>query len=424
MFASIVRIFCIALAGFVMLSCSNEAVQQVGVLDAVTVDDQSTVRKVAITNVVAKMRRGTDIGVFQSGWLCTDRQRQRWRTGGTVGGYYTEELIDVFREELERNGWPVAGSFDNLFEGFDVSGAELLIAGKLSEIESVVCQPDTDDNEYQGSMRIKVEWQIYNPARRAIIGEVTTEGSSLLEDEIVDGSHELFLDSFAVAVNNLLASSEFLEMAQKVSFVTSPSPDRYYSINNRLIRFGSIDEALQHAERGTVVIRVAKRHGSGFAIGEGELVITNAHVIGDAETVLFITSDGIEVPGKLVAIDQGRDVALIEVEGVRLPAIHIATIEPSLAETVYAIGAPYGEDLQGTVTEGIISSMRLYDGHSWIQSDAAINPGNSGGPLLNKQGSIIGISTQIYTPSGGPTDLNMFVPINNALDYLGVSIEQ
>lgn len=398
-------------------------VTQVQVQDAIQVDDDSAVRKIAITNIVAKMRRGTPVGVYQIGGFCEDVGENLWMSGGTVG-FYTEELVDVFRDELEINGWPVAGTTDNLFEGFDISGAEMLIAGRITDIDSTICLPNLfNRNSYQGSMRIRVEWQFYNPARRELIGELSTEGSALLDSAIAGGNYELMNLSFSVAVNNLLASSEFLRMATKGGYDITPSPSDTISVANTLMRHGSLNEALLHAQKGTVVVRVPGGHGSGFAIGSGDLVISNAHVVGDAESVTFVTQDGIEINGSVQSVDKARDVALLLVEGVRLPAIHIADESPTISDTVYAVGAPFEEDLSGTVTEGIVSSKRLFEGLDWIQSDAAVNPGNSGGPLVNDQGSVVGITTAIYSPSGSPTDLNLFVPIHDALVFLGVNLK-
>lgn len=360
--------------------------------------------------------------MFQAGLFCIDQHRVRWRSGGTVD-FYTEELIDIFREELERNGWPVVGSTDDLFEGFDISGAELLIAGKLSDVESTICNRQVFSDNYSGSMRIKVDWQVYNPARKEIIGELTTEGSANLVEEIPFGNDELLNLSFSLAVNNLLASSDFIAMAQQSGEYVAPTTTNRLVFENDLNRFSSVAEALEHAEKGTVVIRIAGQFGSGFAIGDGRHVITNAHVIGEADEVTFITRGGIEINGTLLAKDKGRDVALLEVEGVRIPSLHVATSEPGISDTVYAIGAPMDEDLTGTVTEGIVSAVRISEGYPWIQSDVAINPGNSGGPLLNEQGSVVGISTAGYFPSGSQTGLNFFVPIHDAIRYLGVNFE-
>lgn len=96
---------------------------------------------------------------------------------------------------------------------------------------------------------------------------------------------------------------------------------------------------------------------------------------------------------------------------------------PKIAETVYAVGSPLAEDLSGSVTSGIISAKRNFEGYKWIQADVAISPGNSGGPLVNQNGSVIGISTAGYQPAGSQVGLNLFVPIGDAMDHLGIKVE-
>ena len=98
---------------------------QVQVKEAITVQDRSKVKPLAITKVAAKMRRGTVLGKMSVGALCIPRSDIKWRSGNKVH-LSNEELADVFREELEANGWPVMGSTEDLFSGYDVSGAEIL----------------------------------------------------------------------------------------------------------------------------------------------------------------------------------------------------------------------------------------------------------------------------------------------------------
>ncbi len=198
---------------FLFSSCNTTPVKQVEVKTPLQITDKAVVKPVAITKVVAKMRRGTEIGTLATGWLCLADNKVHWKSGGQVN-LSSEELVDVFREELEANGWPVVGSTEDLFTGYDVSEAELLIAAKLSSIETNICYVNAglgDWTNAKGEMSLDVEWQIYNPARKEIIGEVTTEGSAKLDKSKPDAAYELMNQSFAIAINNLLASPKFIE---------------------------------------------------------------------------------------------------------------------------------------------------------------------------------------------------------------------
>lgn len=126
--------------------------------------------------------------------------------------------------------------------------------------------------------------------------------------------------------------------------------------------------------------------------------------------------------GTVIKKNRSRDVALIKIDSKITPLI-IRQQLPSQADEVFAIGSPLNENLSGSITRGIVSAIRTIEGKKWIQSDAAISPGNSGGPLVNSSGNVIGISTAGYMTAGSQVGLNLFIPIQAALESLDVSIE-
>ena len=208
-----------------------------------------------------------------------------------------------------------------------------------------------------GSMRIKVVWQIYNPSRKEIIGEIETSGSSIIKEST---EYELLNNSFAVAVNNLLASNEFIDMTNRIDqLVETKIDNNKYVLKNNNKRFSSLKETLNSSQKSTVTIRTASGMGSGFAVGDGGYVLTNAHVVGDAQSVTLVTSSGIQVPGKVIVTNKGRDISLIKVDTIRLPSLHISKDVPQLGDKLYAIGSPLDEKLSGTVTSGIYSSKEF-----------------------------------------------------------------
>ena len=407
--------------------CNDLSVKQSVVETPTQVTDKAKVKPVAITKVVAKIRRGTIIGKSTMYLLCTHSEELKWRTGTKVN-MSSEELTDIFREELEVNGWPVVGSTDDLFEGYDISGAELLIAAKITELEVNLCFQNAGFGNFsdaKGEGRLVVEWQIYNPARKEIIGEIKTDGSSKLPKLHADAAFTILEDSFSVAINNLLASQEFVDLSKRQSgLIGRKKLTSNIAIQNKLIRHSTINEVLKSAKQSTVVIRSAGGHGSGFAIGDGSYIVTNAHVTGSAKNLTIITSSNLEVEAQVVLSDKGRDIALLKIQGVRLPPLHISTDAIQVGDDIYAIGAPLFENkLSGTVTKGIMSAHRVYEGFNWLQGDVAISPGNSGGPLINTNGSVIGISTAGYRPAGSQVGLNLFIPILDGLNRLGINIE-
>lgn len=158
--------------------------------------------------------------------------------------------------------------------------------------------------------------------------------------------------------------------------------------------------------------------GSGFVISEDGYILTNAHVVEDADEVLVRFNDRRELAAEIVGSDPQTDIALVKVDADDLPTLALGDSENvEVGAWVAAIGSPFGFD--HSVTAGIISATNRTlprDAYvPFIQTDVAINPGNSGGPLFNLDGEVIGINSQIFTRSGGFMGLSFAIPINVAM---------
>ena len=172
--------------------------------------------------------------------------------------------------------------------------------------------------------------------------------------------------------------------------------------------------------------------GSGFVWDDEGHIVTNYHVVDGATTIEVIFSDDTRVPAELVGSDPDGDVAVIKVDptAVSLQPITIGDSEAlEVGQLAIAIGSPFGQDF--TLTTGIVSGVgrTIRSGNTQfsipevIQTDAAINPGNSGGPLLNRQGEVIGINTQIISMTGSNSGVGFAVPINIAKRIVPVIIQ-
>ena len=163
----------------------------------------------------------------------------------------------------------------------------------------------------------------------------------------------------------------------------------------------------------------SKSLGSGFIISADGYILTNAHVVDDADEVTVKLTDKREFKAKVVGSDKRTDVALIKITASSLPKVTLG--EPAqvkVGEWVVAIGSPFG--FESSVTAGIVSakgrSLPQENYVPFIQTDVAINPGNSGGPLFNMKGEVIGINSQIYSRTGGFMGLSFAIPIDVAMD--------
>lgn len=165
----------------------------------------------------------------------------------------------------------------------------------------------------------------------------------------------------------------------------------------------------------------AQSLGSGFIIGSDGYIMTNAHVIADADEITVKLNDKREFKAKVIGSDARTDVALLKVDAKDLPEVDLGASEKvRVGEWVVAIGSPFG--LENSVTAGIVSAKgrNLPDETivPFIQTDAAVNPGNSGGPLFNVRGEVIGINSQIFSRSGGYMGLSFAIPIDYAMQVV------
>ena len=167
---------------------------------------------------------------------------------------------------------------------------------------------------------------------------------------------------------------------------------------------------------GTVPMR---GQGSGFIISPDGYILTNAHVVDNADRVTVRLTDRREYRAKVIGKDRQTDVALIKIDAKNLPTVKLGNSrDANVGEWVVAIGSPFGFD--NSVTAGIVSAKgRSLPDSSYvpmIQTDVAVNPGNSGGPLFNLAGEVIGINSQIYSRTGAFAGISFAVPIETALN--------
>jgi len=173
-------------------------------------------------------------------------------------------------------------------------------------------------------------------------------------------------------------------------------------------RFG-MPEGMPNIPRGR---RFGTAQGSGFLISADGYAVTNNHVVEKATNVEVTTDDGKSHAAKVIGTDPRTDLALIKIDGGNFPFVKLADTAPRIGDWVLAVGNPFG--LGGTVTAGIVSARGRdigtgpYD--DFLQIDAPVNKGNSGGPTFNTEGSVIGVNTAIFSPSGGSVGIAFAIP--------------
>lgn len=178
-----------------------------------------------------------------------------------------------------------------------------------------------------------------------------------------------------------------------------------------------LEQRQQPRDRGSM--------GSGFIISADGYVLTNDHVVNHMEDITIILNDQRQYTATLVGRDERSDLALLKIDENNLPTLVLAKNEAlKVGQWVVAIGSPFGLDYSASA--GIVSAIgrSIPSAHAesnyvpFIQTDVAINPGNSGGPLFNLEGEVVGINSQIYSPSGGSVGLSFAIPSSLALDVI------
>jgi len=215
------------------------------------------------------------------------------------------------------------------------------------------------------------------------------------------------VDRYGPAVVNV----EVIEKPQGGSGIQGLSPnDPFYDFFRR---FGIPAPEQGQRERQPPV----KGAGSGFIINSDGYILTNTHVVQNAEEVTVRLTDRREFPAKVIGADERTDVAVIKINGTNLPIVRLGDptrIRPG--QWVLAIGSPFG--FENSATAGIISATsRSVPGENYvpfIQTDVPVNPGNSGGPLFNMAGEVIGINSQIFSRTGGFMGVSFAIPIDVA----------
>lgn len=427
-----------------LTSCGGVTVPKVAEHKPVEASKVAALRPIGFGRMVVKLHRGAPIGTYgvggglTSGGGCIKNSKLVYGSGRADIG--DADMEDAFRTEMQAAGYTVVGHQDALFEDTDASKALYTASGYITDVKENICYRkdffgNTDPSRASGEGYVKVQWQIYDNLHRKVITETTTEGASEISDAVEGGDTEVFLQAFADAVRGLVADSQFagaLSHGTSGATVSATSPASLSGPSIKLVRRQLNDtpiaSIMEDIQRDVVTVVIANGHGSGFFIDNQGHLITNAHVVGEAKKVLVRNRRNEEIEAMVLAVDSVRDVALLRVEpGILGEAgrLAIRTERTAVGSDSYAVGSPLNESYSGTVTKGIISNYTVDEqGLNWIQSDASILPGNSGGPLLDAFGNVIGISTQgALGRVGEVTSANFFIPIDEALGKLNVSLQ-
>ena len=390
----------------------------------------------------------TTMGISARSTRCPMMMRKVNR-GWSGRSFITDSYKRILRDTMQGLGYDIAGDPNRIFdEEEDSMRSHYLIGARVLDLKMDVCTEKSFLFGYDigvvGEAMMEVEWSVYDSLRRRNAYKTRTKGYARLDGPNDEGVELLLEDSFAAAAHNLATDPEFFDLIFK-GIAPTIKPDTVEDPDENPLPLFDAQEIVKLAPvppgttaatpddikrltRAAVLIQVAGAHGSGFFLTRDGHILTNAHVVGYATRVRIVTSGKKEALfAQVLRVDPVRDVALLRLEEtpekLTITTLPVRLEKPAVSEETYAIGAPARTKLQDSVTKGIISAHR-YDSRRkiWLmQSDTYIGPGSSGGPFLDTNGNLIGISVAGYVSAeGGSGDLNLFIPIKDALDALKI----
>ena len=446
------------------LSACSGIVKEADYAPAPDIPPEATPTPVKFSGIELLLPPGMKIGNARGGFFCAS-------PAYPVNRNILQKEIDqkflrqAFHDALEANGYDVVGSLDIAFEPDDEEQrGDYSIKGKVKDVQLDMCNYNDEARDWltgmpgeAGKMYLAIDWSIYDRLRRTVVYKTRTEGYTKRRLPNTEGMTLLFHDAFEMAAHNLAADTNFralifdgIKPPPKESGVdwrgekqdARPmlfDPDEDVNIISIPLSRQPFGKTADEGRKVSVMLQKGG-HGSGFFITKQGHILTNAHVVGEARKMRIVTNfRKTGITAEVLRVDRARDVALLKLEEIPewlakedIPILPIRKEWPSVGEDIYAIGSPKDYKTQrGTVTKGIVSAHRRNMKfrsirNNYIQGDVEIHPGSSGGPIVDEYGNIVGISVMGYhlgTEDAGKIGigLNYFIPIQEALDRLGIA---
>ena len=352
------------------------------------------------------------VGEIKNGMFCSDKNELQYTK--KIDEWLHFALAQAFKVEAVRYGFSTPDEAISVFDDKSDSGADYRVGATLMAFDYRTC----GDKEQSGSAYSKVKWEIFSVRRQQVVFSAVIESTYAAAKEVPEKE----FDSAVMVglVDNLLADPSFVSVIRSGGVAAeAPAPAQpALHVNTGLVVSGGVDKGTPKVLAAVATVESGIGSGSAFYISQEGYLLTNKHVVGDDKFVRVKLSNGRSLVGEVVRVDKARDVALLHTDPVPSEALALRSDAGTVGEVVYAVGSPFGQSLSGTITRGVLSARRVFEGVPFLQSDVAVNPGNSGGPLIDANGHVIGISV-IGTGAQG---INMFIPIDDVLDKLSLTL--
>ena len=416
-----------------LAACQSVQVEIPKVVQAPTIDIamDEELAAVKLDTIGVKLKRGTIIGSYEPGNLgvsgCTFMDNNIFWNQGRVTSRDIE-FRDIFFDTLNNANFNVVGDPNLMFASASdqKKTPEFLIGGQIEDIKLNICEEmhwwtGKSRGTQKGKGFVKVRWQAFSLFERKVVYETITEGIGETLEGAAGGEIIVLQEAFAGATDNLLGDKKFVDLLRNYK----PTVADVQSIDKTMLEYSPaplrdqpIMQNIDDIRLAVVSIDSGGGHGSGFFITP-TLILTNNHVVQDAEFVRVNLLTGRRIIGEVLRSHPARDIALIQVEATGVRPLGIREEPLKVAEEVYAVGAPLKKGFSGSVTKGIVSKFLPNNrGLQDIQADVDVQGGNSGGPLLDSNGNLVGLTYAGIGPGKTSIGLNFFIPIQDGLQRL------
>ena len=359
---------------------------------------------------VTAIPAGTVVGTLEkSTFICGEGKPRHY--GANNDAFFRQHVWRGFEELATEYQFTRKPGQDSVFEADPANAVDFRLGVTMLALDYRTCER----NGTKGAAWGKFKWELFSLREQRVVYSAEIEGSVQTDEFLPSGD---FSRQFGRNIaSNLLADPAFADALRGNAKVAAAAAPTALQIATGPTVPGPVTKSGEALLQAVATVESGTGSGSGFFIGREGYLLTNLHVVADAKFVKIKLANGRAVVGEVLRVDRARDVALLRTEAVTTPVLAVRTTDPQIGEDVYALGSPFGSLLSGSMTRGVLSARRVLESLAFLQSDVAVNPGNSGGPLLDANGQVIGI-TQL-----GRAGVNLFIPIGEALQRLGLQLQ-
>jgi S1-C subfamily serine protease len=340
----------------------------------------------------------------------------RWNSSVTR----TQEFNVLMTDELRARGYRVSEPADRLFATGDGKRTRYRLGGILRGIAVNRFYSTAYSKNGEAEASVEIEFQLYDSLDDRVLFARQFSGYATEQGTEPNPIGKAVLD----ALRYMLSDREFIALASPDDGAAAHASADSLAVPPCVPSASiSLPEGLGRVLDSVVHIRVPTGSGTAVIVSPEGYALTSAHLVSGLEIVQVRLHSGLELDARVVRVDSAQDVALIRLPGRRFACARVeAGPLPVVGADVFAVGSPLGKSLEWSVSRGIVSGLREFDGRSFVQTDVSVNPGNSGGPLFDREARVVGVVS--FKISGvGIEGLSFGVPISAAQKTLGLRFD-